>query len=303
MIDDFWMVDRDFGLLGINIVPGLLVPRANRARTRFFRAFRQYYASGGPEHASRFIRARYEVNKKYGVPDEEIAQFDLGVCTALLVNTVPAMAWILYHAFSSPAILAQLRAGIEDVVFGKDAIGSSSTTPVNIPEIIKGFPFLEAFVIEVLRTQSHGPATRRVLQDTLIEDTDGTPYLLKKDSILVMPSHLVHENTAGWGANAGKFDPTRFLGAPSIKMAASSYRVFGGGNAICPGKQFAMNSMMSVLLIMVLRFDLEPLNGTWEKPVPKEHIATSFLMPTEDIRVKMKPRKLDTSFEFVWEST
>lgn len=113
-----------------------------------------YYASGGPEHASRFVKVRYEVNKKYGVPDEEVAQFDLGVCTALLVNTVPAMAWTLYHAFSSPAILAQLRAGIGYIVFGKGIIGSSLTTPGDIPEIIQGFPFLEALVMEVLCMQS-----------------------------------------------------------------------------------------------------------------------------------------------------
>lgn len=64
-----------------------------------------------------------------------------------------------------------------------------------------------------------------------------------------------------------------------------------------------MNSTMSVLLIVVPRFDSEPLKGTWEKPVPKEHIATSFLMPAEDIMVRVKPRKLDTDFEFVWKST
>ncbi|KAI1414859.1 cytochrome P450 [Hypoxylon sp. FL1857] len=302
LMDDFWKVDQDFGLLGVDVAPEFVAPEANRARERFFEAFRQYYASGGLKGASRFIKARYEVNKKHGVENKDIAQFDLGVCTALLVNTVPAMSWTLYYAFSDPTFLAQLREGIEAVVSQSNVTPEPLITSVNIPQVIEAFPFLQSFVREALRVQSHGSSARFVLEDTFVDDTDGTTYLLKKNSILTMPSALVHGSEAGWGPDAKEFNASRFIESQTnVKVTASSYRVFGGGNAICPGKQFALNLMMSVLLIMVLRYDIVPVEGRWKKPKPKNHISTSFLMPTKDVMVHIQPRKQNARWNFVWE--
>ncbi|KAL7628401.1 hypothetical protein AAE478_002603 [Parahypoxylon ruwenzoriense] len=302
IVDDFWMVDRDFGALAVDFMPGLVAPGANRARERFFDAFRRYYAAGSLESASRFVKARHEVNKKYGVGDEDIAHFDLGVCTALLVNTVPAMSWMLYYAFSDQTILARLRGDIEAAVSGTDGTREASITPVNIPQVIEASPLLESFVKEVLRVQSRGSSARFVLEDTFIDDTDGTTYLLKKNSLLTMPSALVHGSETGWGPDAKAFDASRFLESrDNFKIAASSYRVFGGGNAMCPGRHLAMNLMMSVLVVMVSRYDLQPSGGCWKKPKPRNHISTSFLMPAEDVRVHIQPRKQSARWDFVWE--
>lgn len=80
-------VDKDFAMLGLMAFPNLLASEGNRGRNRFFNAFRENYATGGMDTASYVIKARYEANKKYGITDEDIARFDLGVCTALLVNS------------------------------------------------------------------------------------------------------------------------------------------------------------------------------------------------------------------------
>ncbi|KAI1087194.1 cytochrome P450 [Rostrohypoxylon terebratum] len=300
--DDFWTTDQDFGLLGLDFLPRVIAPEASHAREMFFNAFRQYYAVGGLEGASRFIKARHEVNKKYGVKDEDIAHFDLGVCTALLVNTVPAMSWTLYYAFSNPTLLAQLRKGIEAVIFSSQSIHPDSTVSVNIPRIIKDVPLLESFVKEVLRVQSHGSSARYVLEDTFIDDTDGTKYLLKKNSIVTMPSALVHNSEVGWGPSAKVFKAARFLeSSGNIKVHSSSYRSFGGGRAMCPGRHLATNLLMSTLLVMILRYDVDPVEGCWTEPVAKNHISTSFLMPVKDIWVKIQPRKLSAEWEFLWE--
>ncbi|KAI0103255.1 hypothetical protein GGR51DRAFT_561940 [Nemania sp. FL0031] len=86
--------------------------RANRGKQHFFKAFRQYYATGGLDKASRIIKPRYEVNFKYKVCDEDIARFDLRVCTALLVNTAPAVFWAVLHIFSHQSLLNELRQDI-----------------------------------------------------------------------------------------------------------------------------------------------------------------------------------------------
>ncbi|KAL2176533.1 cytochrome P450 [Thermothelomyces heterothallicus CBS 202.75] len=312
--ESFWAVDRDFALLGLMVLPDLLAPRGSRGRKRFFRAFREYYASGGLETASSLIKARYEVNKKYGVSDEDIARFDLGVCTALLVNTAPAVGWTLCHAYSDRALLAELRRGIEAAVFpGGAPQAAAADVTVNICEVAEALPLLESFVREVLRVQSNSASARFVLRDTVLDEgggAGGRRYLVKAGSFLGMPSAPVHGDEAVWGPTARSFDPTRFLPErqKERKIPASAWRTFGGGNALCPGRHLALREIMSVLVVMVLRFDLEPCedDGRWEMPAKRHHISTSILTPVDDIRVRIRPRKElahVTSWNFVWEPT
>ncbi|KAK3291996.1 cytochrome P450 [Chaetomium fimeti] len=301
-------VDRDFAMLGLMVLPDILAPRGSRGRKRFFRAFREYYAAGGLETASYLIKARYEANKKYGVSDEDIARFDLGVCTALLVNTVPAVGWTLCHAFSDRALLAKLRQGIEAVVFppGRPQIATSTRLLVDIKRIAEAVPLLESFVREVLRVESNSASARFVLQDTVLDDGAGNSYLVKKDSFLGMPSAPVHANEAVWGPTAHTFDPTRFLPErqKERKIPASAWRTFGGGNALCPGRHLALREIMSILVVMLLRCDVEPCEekGRWKLPAKRHHISTSILTPVDDIRVRIRPRKefKKVKWEFVW---
>jgi cytochrome P450 len=292
------------------MLPDVLAPKGSHGRKRFFQAFREYYASGGLETASYLIKARYEVNKKYGVSDEDIAQFDLGVCTALLVNTVPAVGWTLCHAFSDRALLAELRQGIEAVVFpeGKPKKDTPTTVTVDIKKVTEAMPLLESFVREVLRVQSNSASARFVLRDTVIDDGAGTSYLVKKDSFLGMPSAPVHSDEAVWGPTAHIFDPTRFLPERQKvrKIPASAWRTFGGGNALCPGRHLALREIMSILVVMILRCEIEPCEekGRWKIPAKRHHISTSILTPVEDIQVRIRPRgeMKNVRWDFVWEA-
>ncbi|KAL2016806.1 hypothetical protein VTK56DRAFT_2975 [Thermocarpiscus australiensis] len=308
VMDSFWAVDKDFALLGLMVLPDLVAPKGSRGRKRFFRAFREYYASGGMETASYVIKARYEANKKYGVSDEDIAQFDLGVCTALLVNTVPAVGWTLCHVFSDRPLLNQLRHAIDAVVFPHGKPETAATTTVNIMKIAEDIPLLESVVREVLRVQSNNASARFVLKDVVIDDGAGATYLLKKGAFLGMPSAPVHSSEAVWGPTAHLFDPARFLPArqKDWKIPASAWRTFGGGNALCPGRHLALREIMSILVIMVLRYDIEPCEekGVWKIPEKRHHISTSILTPVEDIRVRIRPREevSHISWNFVWEA-
>ncbi|KAK4142933.1 cytochrome P450 [Dichotomopilus funicola] len=314
--DSFWAVDKDFALLGMMFLPDLLAPKGSRGRKRFFQAFREYYASGGLETASYLIKARHEANKKYGISDDDIARFDLGVCTALLVNTVPAMGWMLCHAFSNATLLATLRSQIEAVVFPNGVpppfgTTTNTATKINIHTLTTSIPLLESFVREVLRVQSNSASARFVLRDTLLrDDTTGASYLVKKDCFLGMPSAPVHGDQTVWGPDAGVFDPERFLPERvegKKKVPASAWRTFGGGNALCPGRHLALREIMSVLVVLVLRCEIEPYElgkrGPWRIPAKRHHISTSILTPKEDIKVRIRPREglEHVRWEFVWE--
>lgn len=295
-----WAVDKHFAFLGLMVLPDLIAPEGSRGRKRFFNAFREYYASGGLETSSQFVKKRYEVNTKHGVSDEDIAHFDLGVCTALLVNTVPGVFWALYHVFSNRLLLDEIREGIELVIYRQ---GRHKALTVNIAKVIEAFPLLESLVKEVLRVQSTNASARFLLKDILIDDGNGGTYLLKKDSFLGMPSGPLHSSEAIWGPNAHRLDPTRFLKERQLGIPASAKRTFGGGSSLCPGRYFAMNEITSVLIIMVLRYNIEPIEGKWKTPKARHHISTSILTPVDDVRVRVLPREevRDVSWTFVWQ--
>ncbi|KAI1746709.1 cytochrome P450 [Xylaria castorea] len=308
VMEGFWAIDRDFALLGLMVLPSLIAMKASRGRQRFFTAFRHYYATGGPDKASQMIKARYEVNRKYKVCDEDIARFDLGVCTALLVNTVPAVFWAMLRIFSHQSLLNELREGISAVVTAANTPHTSSktaTTTVRISEVIKALPLLESAIVEVLRLQSNNSSTRVLLADVLIKDSSGDVYLLKKDSRLTVPSALLHNNESAWGPTAGVFDPRRFVNhhqGHHQRIHTAANRTFGGGNALCPGRHFAINEILGFLIIMILGYDVKVLDGIWEVPKTKHHISTSILTPIKDVWVRIKPRTetKDTRWSFVW---
>ncbi|RYP77929.1 hypothetical protein DL769_003302 [Monosporascus sp. CRB-8-3] len=303
--DGFWAIDKDFALLGLNFLPDLAAPKGSRGRKLLFDAMSKYYATDGHRTASRLIQARYEVNRKYGVSQSDIEHFDLSVCYGLLVNTVPGTSWALYYLYSNPALLRDVRSNVESLIQlpnAKHEEGHRIIT-VNIPEVIAGYPLLNSFVQEVLRVQSTNASGRVVLEDTVIDDT----YLLKKGSILLIPSAELHSSTSAWGPTASTFDPERFLAQKQAKSAhkvpASAYRAFGSGASVCPGRHFAANEILTILIMTLLRYDIIPVGGKWKMPRTKSHITTSILTPLEDVRVHVRERKevKGVKWMFVWE--
>ena len=294
--------DKDLASLGLNFLPNIFARRASRARNLLFRAFKLYYASGGLEHASRVIQARYEANSKNGLTQSDIEHFDVSVSYGLLVNTIPAASWALYYMYSEPSVLADVRETLSNYIhITSDPSTGRLIRNVNIAEVTAGYPFLRAFVHEILRVQSTGASGRVILRDTLIDNR----YLLKKDSMLLVPSTELHFNEAIWGPSSTTFDPQRFLNKKN-KTQTSTYRVFGSGASICPGKYFAVNEIFIILVVMICKFDLKPRgkNGAWEVPESRPHITTSILTPTGDVKVELVERQEQEAGEwkFSWNS-
>ena len=78
---------------------------------------------------------------------------------------------------------------------------------VNLAEATAGFPLLASLVKETLRIHSANASGRVVLKNTMLEGQ----YLLKKDSMLLMPSAELHNNASVWGTSFKEFDPRRFM--------------------------------------------------------------------------------------------
>ena len=56
-----------------------------------------------------------------------------------------------------------------------------------------------------------------------------------------------------------------------------------------------------VLVMMVLKYDLEPMQGKWTLPPSRPHITTSIFTPLKDIPIRISPREdSQDSWSFVW---
>ena len=300
--NSFRVIDKDLAFLGLNILPSIIAPRGHQGRRTLFEAFHQYYAQSGHVSTSRLVQARYEVHRKYNVGIEDIEHLDLSLSYALLTNTVPAASWALYHIYSQPSLLEEARTTMSSYVSVTGSSTEARMHHVNIAEAIAGCPLLASLVQETLRIHSTNAAGRVVMRDTILEDQ----YLLKKDSMLFIPSAELHNNTSVWGVSSKEFDPRRFMQkqvSGAKKQPAFAYRAFGGGASVCPGRYLAANEIMIILAIMVLRYDVEPARGGhWVLPRTQGHLITSILTPVDDVQIKITPRKgyEDVRWKFSW---
>ena len=120
-------------------------------------------------------------------------------------------------------------------------------------------------------------------------------YLLKAGSVLQMPSQLINRDSSTWGEKAEKFDPSRFIianGQAKEHQRATGLLSFGASPNICPGRHFATGEILALIGMMLLRYDITPLNDRWDPPdLNPRALPSSVTPPIGEFRVKISPRK------------
>ena len=154
-------------------------------------------------------------------------------------------------------------------------------------------PLILSVFQEVLRVRSYNASVRAVLKDTMLSDR----YLLKKDAVIHMPSHVIHNDTTVWGPNASDFQADRFMSKSDAtsgkekRRHPGAFRAFGGGTTLCPGRHFAMTTIISIVAMLVLRYDIVPVGGRWIKHTQKiNHLVAAILPPDQDVEVEFRIR-------------
>lgn len=286
----------------VDVFPNVLAPKANRARSRIGAAFQTYFERYTPGHtkSSVFTLKRYSINTEYGITPWNAARLEVGVLLGILANIIPAIFYMIVHIFSNKELLQQIR---EELLASSSIASSSSddhrTRTLKILTMRAKCNLLHATMKEVLRHHALGSSVRFVREDTLL---DGT-YLLKKGMVVQMPMSVLHSSRSAWGVDPSAFRPSRFLeddgggptGGKRMRQGNNSaFRPFGGGPSMCPGRHLATLETMSFVAHMVLSFDMEPVDGIWEIPRPKqESMATNVFPPERDIRVRLWRRDSD----------
>jgi len=261
-------------------MPTIICPKAYKGREDTIQALKKYFAAGGHHSAGHLVRGIHTYTAKYGLSYEDMARFELATVIAMLVNTLPSAFWMLYYIYKQPVLLAELRTEIAAIVHeGRDTSGVRTRT-IGVKDLKASCPLLNSTWMEVLRHHADGSSFREVTADTVLENK----YLLKKGNVVQMPAIVIHNDQRVWGPDAASFNAYRHLGmehARKVKAgsggvlsgeqaqmksqtAPGAFRAFGGGQTLCPGRHFVTTELLSLTAMMILRFDIVPVDkGVW----------------------------------------
>jgi cytochrome P450 len=272
----------------------IFFPKLLRARETVATAMTEYVRKGGPESASGLVRLRYEHHhERFGMSLEDIARGELGNTFAVLGNTAPCAFWLIYHIFSDDQVLADIRREVSALVYEDLSDDHEIVHSIDLAAIRDSSPILVSTLQETMRFRSVATSLRVVLEDVYLDNR----YLLKKGSMLMIPGAVQHRDISAWGDNAFEFDHKRFIRKPGEGQKMPSriaFRAFGGGHDLCPGRHFASTEILVFAALLVLQYDLVPLQGKWTEPKCDNTPAQSaFPIPDgglAELEVEFRPR-------------
>lgn len=201
--------DHDLNMLIANVLPSILAPKGNRARSVLASAFQEYFTHYDPEgsRSSAMIKARYSANIKHGVSFNDQGRLEVGTLLGILANTVPSAFYMICRIYSDEVLLHEIRRELETTCVTK--MSDRSIRTLNILAMREKSQLLHSTFQELLRVHAMGAGARYVREDVLLHDQ----YLLKKGMVVQMPMAIMHSDPRIWGANVRDFQSKRFFKA------------------------------------------------------------------------------------------
>jgi hypothetical protein len=278
----------------LRLMPQLSAKKSYLAREYMVKVWEQYFEAGSYEQGSELVQARVRINNDFGITMKQTARIELGGSQAILTNTLPGAFWMVYHIFSDPAVLMDIRTELSTGIREE----GDGTCIVDLSFVKHSCPILLSTFKEVMRFHSSNIAARIVMEDYLLDNK----YFLKKGATLMIPAKVQHTSRHVWGDTLDEFNHKRFLRVPGTKSPHPvAFRGFGGGSTLCPGRHFASTEILMFAVLAALRFDLLPVSGQWTRPLTtKSPLVNALPLPDDDIEVSLQVRdgkKWDISFQ------
>lgn len=300
----------------MNFLPSLIAAKACRGREIVSQAFLEYFRNKGHENGSALVNIRHLVSTKNKIPLADIARYEVGGSIAILINTSPALFWMVFYVFSQPNVLKDCRAEIANIMTTKRKSDGTLVRSLDITDMKSKCPTVVSTFQEVLRLTAFGTSVRQVTEDAILDNR----YLLKKDNLVMMPSIVVHNDPEVWGPDFESFNHRRFLKEKTLSnnqptesgkrkpVNSAAFRGFGGGTTLCPGRHFATTEILAVIAMLCMRYEIRPRADRWTAPsTSSTNMAATILEPDTDIEVDVTMREGfedgEWTFELTGEST
>ena len=280
--------------------PYVTARKALQARSRVIDSFRKYFGKGGHLQAFPMISEMYDGNKRSGLASDEAAKMEMATSLAMLSSGSNTTFWLLFQIFSDSHVAEEIREELHPIAT-EDYSESSKRKILNLSQLKTRCPKLLAMLHETFRYHSTVINIKQVQHDTMLADQ----YLLKKNAIVMIPGQSVHHDKEIWGPRADTFDHTRFLSPDSKRnlSSTSAFRPFGAGTTMCPGRHFSTNVILSLAAMVVLQYDVVPVEGQWKAPTKRNaDLWNAMPKPDWDVDVTFVRRsdEKDIDWKFVW---
>jgi cytochrome P450 len=148
-------------------------------------------------------------------------------------------------------------------------------------------PNLNAVWNETLRLSAYSSSVRYIMEDTIVGGKT-----LRKGNRVMIPNRQLHFNHEIFGEDVDEFKPTRFVNN-SKRLQSRSWKPFGGGSTICPGRFIAKQAVISFVTMIIHRFDIDTVG---EKKFPEMEDGNPVLgimsaKANDDLRIKLTRRE------------
>ena len=193
----------------------------------------------------------------------------------LNTNTPKAAFWLLAYMIYRPELLGRIRA---------ETSMAFSDNLLNIDVLNNSCPLLTGAWMESLRLASSSASVRFITRDTRINGK-----MLRKGNTLMIPYRQLHFDEAVFGQDVESFNAERFLKRKNLAKSPS-WRPFGGGRTLCPGRFMAQQSVFIFVAMLLNRFDVT-LATPQSFPRPDEGKPVLGVMGSkDDLAVRLTPR-------------
>ncbi|KAI2368225.1 hypothetical protein LOY91_004559 [Ophidiomyces ophidiicola] len=303
--DAFWEYESNLSRLLFSPFPQVTASVPRKARDKIARNFIKYFEIGGHLISSDFAFARWKIQNDAGATIENIARNETASSIGILSNTVPSTFWTIFDIYSRPELLAELRAEITEVAIKSQRQEDGITVhTIDLADIRNKCSLLVSTFQEVLRLRSCAAPTRIVREDIEVD----SQCFLRKGSIVQMPAYFMSREILTWGPDAESFNPRRFVpsngGGKENRHKAPGFMAFGTSPNICPGRHFASGVVVATVAMLMLRFDIQPVAGSWEPPtINPKSITASIPPPREAFMIRFTPRERFEGMEWRFKVT
>lgn len=198
-------------------------------------------------------------------------------------TTASALQWLVCVLSKRQDIQTRLREEIRSTL---PSINRDSAGKLTIPDaaLVDSLPYLSAVCSELLRFYPPVSFTfREALRDAVVCDT-----FIPKGTITTIAADVTNRDTSLWGADAGVFDPERWLkpGTANTGGATSNYAfmTFIHGPRSCIGNHFSKAELRCVAAVLVGRFKMELADPDLEVEV---NVGIT-IVPKDGVRVRLE---------------
>ena len=155
---------------------------------------------------------------------------------------------------------------------------------LDVPYLTERCPVLNSIWLESLRLSAGLSSVRHITDDTVI----GGKVLRRGDKVLISGRQL-HLDEAVFGGDPFSFDPQRFLRNPKLEQHPS-FRPFGGGATLCPGRILAKHAVFTFIALALQRFEIESATA---QPFPRceeRNAGFGITMSNDDLLLRLKAK-------------